>query len=214
MVNRPLLLALICFAGMASLSSRASAQRSTVDCAKVQGTVEQLVCKDQALAALDRKLDSVYTVALTKTSGKRAADLRTEQRGWTKGRNDCWKATVETRITMSWTVNTVRECTAAQYRLRTSELQSVWRLVTPRTVRYACQNKPAQEIVANFFATDPATIRLERGDRTVTMWRVGAPSAGTYEGQNVSLLQSGNDLKVSWLNINTSATEQLQCKAR
>jgi hypothetical protein len=86
--------------------------------------------------------------------------------------------------------------------------------VPPKTVSYACQNNPANEVVANFFETDPATIRLERGDRTVTMWLVGAASAGLYEGQNVSLVRKANEVKVSWLDTNTGKTDELVCKAR
>ena len=191
------------------------AQGPTFDCAKAQGEVEHMVCSDPALAELDRRLDQVYQAAAAKATGKLAARLRAEQRGWVKGRNDCWKAKGrETWLTATWTVDTVQACVDAQYRLRTSELQSVWRLVPPKTVAYACQNNPANEVVANLFATDPATIRLERGDRTVTMWRVGAASEGKYEGQNVSLVHKGSEMQVSWLNTDTGKTDELQCQAR
>ena len=157
----------------------ALAQGPTFDCAKAHGEVEKLICNDASLAALDRKLDSVYKVASAKAQGKPATQLREEQRGWISGRNDCWKANgQETWITATWTVNTVKGCVDAQYRLRTSELQAVWQLVPPKTVFYACQNNPANEVVASFFETDPPTIRLERGDRTVTLWRVGAAGEG------------------------------------
>jgi len=193
----------------------ALAQGPTFDCAKAQGEVEKLICNDASLAALDRKLDSVYKAASAKAQGKPATQLREEQRGWISGRNDCWKANgQETWITATWTVNTVKGCVDAQYRLRTSELQAVWRLLPPRTVSFACQNNPANEVVANLFDTDPATIRLERGDRTVTLWRVGAAAAGKYEGQNVAVVHQGSALKVSWLDTNTGKTDELQCKAR
>ena len=187
----------------------------TFNCAKAQGEVEKLICSDASLAALDRRLDEVYRAASAKAKGKLATQLRAEQRGWVKGRNDCWKANgQETWITATWTVNTVKGCVDAQYRLRTSELQAVWRLLPPRTVAYACQNNPANEVVVNFFDTDPATIRLERGDRTKTVWRVGDASAGKYEGQNVGLVHQGSELKVSWLDTDTGKTDELQCKAR
>jgi len=193
----------------------ALAEGPTFNCAKAQGQVEKLICSDAALASLDRTLDGVYKAATAKAKGKLATRLREDQRGWVKGRNDCWKANgQETWITATWTVNTVKACVDAQYRLRTSELQSVWRLVPPKTVAYACQNNPANEVVANFFETDPPTIRLERGDRTKTLWRVGAATAGTYEGQNVSVAQQGSELKVSWLDTDTGKTDELQCKAR
>jgi uncharacterized protein len=193
----------------------ALAQGPTFDCAKAKGEVETLICSDEKLATLDRKLDEVYKAATAKATGDLVTQLRTEQRGWVKGRNDCWKANgQQTWITATWTVDTVKGCVEAQYRLRTSELQSTWRLVPPKTVAYACQKDPANEVVANFFETDPATIRLERGDRTVTMWLVGAASAGSYEGQNVSLVHRGNEVKVNWLNTNTGKTDELRCIAK
>jgi len=193
----------------------ALAEGPTFNCAKAQGEVEMLICSDASLAALDRKLGGVYKAATAQAKGKLATRLREDQRGWVKGRNDCWKANgKQTWITATWTVDTVKGCVEAQYRLRTSELQALWRLLPPKTVSYACQNNPANEVVANFFATDPATIRLERGDRTVTLWRVGSTGAGKYEGQNVSLVQQGSELAVSWLDTNTGKTDELQCKAR
>lgn len=193
----------------------ARAEGPTFNCAKAQGEVEKLICSDPSLAALDRKLDEAYRSASAKAKGKLATQLREEQRGWVKGRNDCWKANGQkTWITATWTVDSVKGCVDAQYRLRTSELQAVWRLLPPKTVSYACNNSPANEVVANFFETDPPTIRLERGDRTKTLWRVGAAAAGAYEGQNVGLVQQGTEAKLSWLDTNTGKTETLPCKAR
>jgi uncharacterized protein len=209
-VGRVLVAAVAC-APLAAL-----AQGPTFNCAKAQGEVETLICRDAELAALDRRLAATYKAALAQaqTKGRAAQRLRSEQVGWVKGRNDCWKANGQpTWITATWTVDSVKGCVDAQYRLRTSELQAVWRLVPPRTVRFACQDNPANEVVANFFETDPPTIRLERGDRTVTMWRVGAPAAGTFEGQNVGLVHQGDALKVDWLDTATGKTEALQCKA-
>lgn len=184
----------------------------TFDCAKAQGEVEKLICGDASLAALDRKLAEAYKAASAKATGKMLATLKAEQRGWVKGRDDCWKtsAGTPTWITASWTVDSAKACVAAQYEIRTSELQAVWRLVPPKTVSYACQNNPANEVVANFFATEPPTIRLERGDRTVTLWRI--PAGDKYEGQNVSLVPQGDAMKVAWLDVSTGKTDDLDCK--
>jgi uncharacterized protein YecT (DUF1311 family) len=203
---------LSCFLALPAASLAAA---PTFDCAKAQGEVEQLICRDAALATLDQRLATAYKAATASAKGNLATRLREEQRGWVKARNECWKAKgVETWITATWTVKTVEACVDAQYRLRTSELQALWRLLPPRTVSYACQGNPANEVVANFFDTDPATIRLERGDRTATLWRVGAASAGKYEGQNVSVVHQGVEIGVSWLDTNTGRTEDLRCKAR
>lgn len=192
-----------------------AADGPTFDCAKAQGEVEKLICGDASLAALDRKLAEAYKAASAKATGKMLSTLKAEQRGWVKGRDDCWKtaAGTPTWITASWTVDSAKACVAAQYEIRTSELQAVWRLVQPKTVSYACQNNPANEVVANSFATEPPTIRLERGDRTVTLWRIPA-GGGKYEGQNVSLVHDGDTVQVSWLNVATGSTDELACKAR
>lgn len=214
-MNRTLRLVLIPVACAASFPAVVLAQGPAFDCAKAQGEVEQLICSDASLAALDRKLDEVYQAATAKATGKLVTQLRAEQRGWIKGRNDCWKANGQpTWITATWTVDTVRGCVEAQSRLRISELQAVWRLVPPKTVFYVCQGNPANEVVASFFETDPATIRLERGDRTFTMWRVGTASPANYEGRNVNLVHRGNEVQVNWLNTDTGRTDELQCKAR
>lgn len=186
------------------------------NCAKAEGQVQKLICSEPSLAARDRKLDEVYKAASAKAQGKLLTQLRAEQRGWVKGRDDCWKTQsgTPTWLTASWTANSVKECVEGQYRIRTTELQSVWRLLAPRTIAFACQNDPANEVLANFFATDPPTIRLERGDRTVTMWQVGPANDGKYEGQNVSLEHKANEMHVSWLNGETGVTDDLKCKAR
>ena len=200
--------------GAIGFASAAAAQGPSFDCSKANGEVEQMICNDGQLAALDRQLETVFKQAAAKATGNVSATLRVEQRGWVKGRNECWKARQQTWITATWTVDTVKGCVDAQYRLRTSELQAVWRLLPPRTVFYACRNNPADEVVASFFATDPATIRLERGDRSKTLWRVGPPDAGLYEGQNVSLVHQGSAVQVNWLDTDSGKTEALDCKAR
>lgn len=192
------------------------AQGPAFDCARASGQVEKLVCADASLARLDRQLHDAYEAALAQAQGRLKTTLREEQRGWVKGRNECWKADGQpTWLTASWTESTVLGCTQAQYRLRTAELQAVWRLVAPRTVRYACQGDNANELVVHHFATDPASLRLERGDRSVTLWRVPAPGTERYEGQNVSLVPNGQgqgqSVAVRWLDVNTGRDAALQC---
>ena len=81
---------------------------------------------------------------------------------------------------------------------------------------YACQNQAANEVVASYFASDPPTIRLERGDRSKTLWQVGPPDEGRYyEGQNVSVVRQGNGaLKLHWLDTDTGKSDELDCRAR
>lgn len=209
--------AIACAASVLAGPSVARAQGPTFDCARAQGQVEKSICADPSLAALDRKLGEVYKAASAKAKGQELTTLRAEQRGWVKGRNDCWKTQsgAPTYLTASWIANSVEECVAGSYRLRTSELQAVWRLVTPKgPVSFACQDNPANEIVATFFDTDPPTARLERGDRTVTAWQVPAASGAKYEGQNVTFWNKGREATASWMNVQTGETEELTCRAR
>ncbi len=192
-----------------------AADGPTFDCAKAQGAVEKAICADAGLAQRDRALAAAYKAASAKAKGKLADTLRAEQRGWVKGRNECWKADgQETWITATWTVKTVKDCIDAQYRLRTAELQAVWRLLPHQTTTYACQGNPANAVVADAFASDPATLRIERGDRTATLWQVGPVADGRFEGQNVALVRQGAAAKVNWLDVVSGKTEQLDCAAR
>jgi uncharacterized protein len=195
---------LVPFAAVAVLlaapcGASAQAKGPAFDCAKAQGEVEQLVCKDEALAALDRKLDEVYKAALAKARDDVPQFLRTEQRGWVKGRNDCWKAKAGDPVflTASWRVSGVRECVEGNYKLRTSELQALMQLVAPKgPVFFECND--GGQVVATYFDTDPPTARLERGDKTVTAWLVPAGSGSKYEGQNVEFWAKGKDAMVTW----------------
>lgn len=198
------------------LPAVAAAQGPTFDCAKAQGQVEKLICADADLAARDRKLDEVYKAAVAKARDGLLNDLRAEQRGWVKGRNECWKASGDAPafLTASWQATTVRACVEGQYRLRTSELQAVWQILPPQTVTFACQDNPANAIVASFFDADPPSARLERGDTTVTVWRVESASGAKYEGQNVTFWNQGAEAMVTWLNVNTGETEELKCRVR
>lgn len=170
-----------------------------------------------ALGALDRKLDGVFKAVSAKASGQMLATLRAEQRGWIGGRNECGKTQphAPSSLTESWLASSVRECVEAQYKLRTAELQVTWRLLPPKPpVSFVCQNNPANEIVANFFDTDPPSARLERGDKTVTVYLVKSASGARYEGQNVRFWNKGQEASVWWLNVATGTSEQLECAVR
>lgn len=188
----------------------------TFDCAKASGSVETLICKDAALGALDRRLADVYKAAGAKATGAAARTLRAEQRGWVGGRNECWKASAGTPtfLTESLTADSPRGCVEWQYKLRIAELQAVWRLLPGRTVSYACNGNPANEIVATFFASEVPAARLERGDRTVTAYQVPTASGARYEGRNVWFFTKGEEATASWMNEATGETQRLSCRAR
>ena len=81
------------------------------DCAKTSHDVEELICKDAELADLDRSLAELYAVVLKNTPASEQKLLKAEQRGWVKGRNDCWKSSDQ------------RGCVKREYEARISELR-------------------------------------------------------------------------------------------
>ncbi len=93
------------------------------DCAKAEHEIEKLICENAELAAKDRKMADVYRQAITAlekvdAGGAEAIkELKTMQRGWIGGRNDCWKAADK------------RQCARDSYDRRTATLQARYFLV-------------------------------------------------------------------------------------
>ena len=146
---------------LVTLAGAAQAAGPSFDCGKVEaGSVEELVCRDAELAAADRKLAAVYAEALQKAGNEQPPVLKAMQRGWIKGRDECWKSEDK------------RACVADAYRLRTAELQARYRLLPPTgAATYLCGGQPGNEVTATFFATDPPTAIAERGDQVSLMYR-------------------------------------------
>jgi uncharacterized protein len=83
------------------------------NCAKVDSAAEKLVCNDAQLAALDRETARLFALARDGKymDAKQRRELVTTQRGWIKGRNDCWKA------------ENLRRCVLDEYAIRIHQLR-------------------------------------------------------------------------------------------
>ena len=146
-----------------------------------------MICRDDGLATLDRRLAAVYRSALKKTANERPPVLRVEQRGWAKGRNDCWKSEDK------------RSCVEIAYKLRIAELQARYHLVPGKgPVRYVCDGDPHNEVLATFFKTDPPTLIAERGDQVSLMYLQPSASGTRYQGHNESLWEHQGKARVTW----------------
>lgn len=102
-----------CIAGLLALSLVSSAQAATpsFDCAKAASQVEKLICSDSELANLDRSLSNLYSALLEHTPASGQKHLKAEQRGWIKGRDDCWKS------------EDLHRCVKDEYEARIKELK-------------------------------------------------------------------------------------------
>jgi len=166
----------------------AFAQGPSFPCGKVEaGSIEEMICRDAALSKLDRQLSEVYAAAARKAANEHPPVLKPEQRGWVRGRNECWKR--EDR----------RACVVGEYTRRVAELQARYRLV-PATgpVFYACDGHPANEVVVTYFKTDPPTLIAERGDSVSLMYLERSASGTKYQGRNESFREHQGTARVTW----------------
>lgn len=164
---------------LAILSTVVAAQDGpSFDCTGAASTVEELVCADAALATLDRAVAAAFGAALDTVqrldAGAAAAEaeLRAYQRGWIKGRDDCWKAG-----------DGLRDCVEAAYLRREAELVGNYMLRDfVAMTAWTCAGTPANEVVTFFFDTTLPSVRFERGDSVDVGVLTSTPSGRRYDG--------------------------------
>ncbi|CAN7168456.1 MliC family protein [Pseudoxanthomonas sp. LjRoot168] len=131
------------------------------DCAKAQAVAERLVCGDAELAALDRQLARRYADA-------RDTDPAT-QRGWAKGRDDCWKA------------DDLRLCVLESYRTRLVELAiAAPGVVVPKTVEYRCSDNRLPFTMVYYNDIDPQAAVMTWGNDQAIVFPQPAASGAKY----------------------------------
>ncbi len=168
------------------------------DCARAEGAVEELICSDAELAALDVKLSEAFDTALKRHELDNYEDPRPVQRGWIKGRNDCWKA------------EDMRQCVETEYTHRIAELQIAYgNLEVPGPVSYTCGDFDLA--VVFYRETDPPTAVLtpmgqHEGSDQVVAFRVRAASGAMYEGPNAVFWEHHGEAKLTWFGKDLSCT--------
>jgi uncharacterized protein len=185
-------------AGLIAHAGEASSQGTgpTFDCAKASGQVEQLICKDAALAALDRRMAVIYEKALKSWPAEEAATQRALQRGWIKGRNDCWKA------------DDPHACVELAYRTRLVEIQiESGELVAPTPVAYACQGGEDKPFSATFYReTDPPSAVLTYGNDQVIAFLAPSGSGAKYAAANMEFWEHHGEAMVDWFGTRLTCT--------
>lgn len=153
----------------------------------VADSIEAMICKDEELSALDRKLSDVYDSASIKATNEHPPALKMEQRGWIKGRADCWKN------------EDTRGCVRDEYTRRIAELQARYRLV-PHSgpVSFLCEDNFVNEVVATFFRTKPPTLIAELGDSVSLMFLQPSGSGAKYQGRNEIFWEHQGEALITW----------------
>jgi uncharacterized protein len=150
-------------------------------------STEKLICSNPQLSIFDRKMSKVYGSARLKVQGTSFTTLKTEQRGWLKERDDCWKD------------ENHRRCIYDSYLLRIAELQAKYRLVKfVGPTRYVCGDSKANEVAVTFFQTSPPTLIAERGDSVSLMYRQQDGDQFRYQGRNEILFIDGSMVRLTW----------------
>ncbi len=144
-VARALLMVLL--AGVAGATAPPVGQGPSFVCEQAAAGIEALICNDERLSALDRELTSVWAAAFAKATNEHSRMLRAEQRGWIKGRDDCWKSDDQrNRVERGYLVRIAE--TAGALCARAGQ----------RTGHLGCEGNPANAVVATYFATEPAHV--------------------------------------------------------
>jgi uncharacterized protein len=163
----------------------------------VPGGIEAMICDDEELSTLDRKLSGVYMAASRKATSEHPPVLKAEQRGWIKGRDECWKS------------DDKRDCVLGEYLRRIAALQARYRLVPDKgRFSFICDGNPANEVVATFFQTDPPILVAEHGDSISLMYLQPSGSGTKYQGRNETFWEHHGEVLITW----GYGTQQMHCK--
>lgn len=172
-----------------AFAAAATAAGPSFDCAKVEaGSIEETVCHDEALSALDRKMADVFGAASKKAANEHPPVLKAEQRGWIKGRNDCWKS------------DDKRACVEQAYLSRIVELQiQSGQLMVPTPVGYSCREDQRAPVTAVYYdQTDPKSAVITVGDDQVIAFIAPSGSGARYTAANVELWEHQGEVALKW----------------
>lgn len=170
---------------LAAAQLQAATTDNQINCqAKDLGTVDQLICSDPELLKQDQQLAEVYQQALAKAANEKPPLLKAEQRGWVKGKADCWKEEDK------------KACASTLYTQRISELQARYELLpASKKLLLSCDNNPANEISVRYYPTTPATLIADYGDQVSLMYQQADQS---YVGRNEKLSKQNGVFTVQW----------------
>jgi uncharacterized protein len=160
--------------------------KPSFDCAAATSDAEKLVCSDPALAALDRRLAEVHARAKA-APGADHARLAAEQRGWAKGRDDCWKSVERSR------------CVSEAYMTRTAQLQiDNGETKAPEAAAYECDDNSKRFTVVYYNDLDPKTAVVTWGDDQALAFPMMAASGARYGREGMEIWEHQGELSVDF----------------
>ena len=166
----------------------AQASTPSFDCSKASGEVEKLICTEAHLAALDRKMAEVFAKALQAWPAEEIVTQKALQRGWIKGRNECWKA------------NDKRACVENSYRIRIVEIQiRSGQLMAPTPAGYRCTGEEGKPLAVVFYGgSDPPSAVITFGSDQVIAFVAPSGSGARYAAPNVEFWEHQGEAALDW----------------
>ena len=151
------------------------------DCSDPTGTVTETICRQAELSLLDRKLNRLFTRALDRVSTDEQARMRAFQRGWIKGRDDCWKSV------------SLVDCIRQAYGQRITELQIASAAVTiPRPWLAWCDGGARLQLYFYRETWLPALVLNDDQEQTILLGQPAA-SGSKYAGGNIEFREKGGE---------------------
>ena len=167
-------------------ATAAADAKPSFDCAAAASDAEKLVCSDPALAALDRRLAEVF--ARSKAApGADQSRLAADQRGWVKGRDDCWKSVERSR------------CVSEAYMTRTVQLQlDNGETTVPEAAAYDCDDNSKRFTVVYYNDLDPKSAVVTWGDDQAIAFLMMAASGARYGREGMEIWEHQGELSVDF----------------
>jgi uncharacterized protein len=160
------------------------------DCKRAAAPIEQAICADPALAALDRQLAATYARVVAPTSHWSAGDKQTQraaQRAWRLARDTCA------------TADDVKHCVASAYQQRLAALQVLSGEMTPlATAQYRCSGLARPATAVYYDKTDPPAALITVGDRKTVAFVTESGSGARYAAKDVELWEHHGEATLAW----------------
>ncbi|MBM7061929.1 MliC family protein [Pseudomonas sp. UL073] len=174
-----------------------AASGPSFDCAKAQGQVEQQVCSSPELSALDRQMAALYAKAGQQVDAAGLKSLKATQRGWIKGRDDCWKAA------------DVAQCIRYSYQVRLIELQiQSGSVQAPTAVEFVCGDNSKPFSAAFYNQLEPRAVVITYGNDQSIGIAQPAASGSKYASDGMQFWEHQGEARVDWYGT------ALTCKPR
>ncbi|MEJ6473763.1 lysozyme inhibitor LprI family protein [Pseudoalteromonas piscicida] len=145
------------------------------------GSMESIICGSNELSSLDKELDAIYRQIIAEPHPKL---FKAQQRGWIKGRNECWKSSDKLK------------CLKQSYIQRIAELQARFALVkSPMQVQYQCGN---QVLNIAYYDTQPQTLVADFNNSEKIMFIEKAETPSYRSGDYQLRLKKHDNAELIW----------------